>query len=364
MVAAIAVFGGVAAAGASPATPSAGGAATQGSSSSIQVIQTPSGGGLPFCLPPALALRQSTSSTASTFRVRITVSTRLCAPLQAAAVVYAMPSTTVAWPQTLKERVNFTLLEAGVTDVIFTKACEPVQFDVLTGATPQVISPTGPYHGPLLFPFDLSTSLQYRGCVSPTTVPDGCDDYTPSDLAATPANASPGDTLTVTGTGTPNTSIQVILRPPGGGAPIFAEPAPVGDDGSWSTTVTIPADGVPGTWIVAAQAVTCETEVTTEVQVGQGGTSPTAAPFTEGPVVAGESVVNALPQSAVVDGAVLGSAADPGQALAAGASRGEAQASGLAFTGSATHVPVAVGIVLLTAGGLMLLGSRRRRSAA
>ena len=43
--------------------------------------------------------------------------------------------------------------------------------------------------------------------------------------------------------------------------------------------------------------------------------------------------------------------------------RAPTQASGLAFTGTTTHVPVTVGILMLAAGGLILLSSRRRSTA-
>ncbi len=130
--------------------------------SAVTITTTPSGVGAP-CLPPLLALSNTPSNTDEAFTLRIDVSAPLCSPIDAAAVVYAMPDNGEAWPQTLLERVDFRLDVAGVTEVRFAKECDPVQFDVITGVSPQVISPLGEFHGPLLFPFDVSTSLQFNG---------------------------------------------------------------------------------------------------------------------------------------------------------------------------------------------------------
>ena len=103
----------------------------------------------------------------------------------------------------------------------------------------------------------------------------------------------------------------------------------------------IPTDGQVGIWVVSAQAVDCDIEVTTDVDVENG--SSVVSSTTEAPQVAGETLVNTLPAASV--------------------SNARADAAGLAFTGSATHLPVIAGIVLLTVGGLLLLGSRRRSDA-
>ncbi len=252
-----------------------------------------------------------------------------------------------------------------------------MQFDVITGASPPVIFPFfGDFHGPLLFPFDLSTSLQWFGCVDPE-----CEEYTPTDVAASPRNATPGTTLTVTGSGFPGTTIEVVLRSPDGTTTPASSSPVVQEDGSWSTTVTVPGDAVDGTWIVAANAEDCQTTATTEVEVSGGqvgggdGSSTTSTTViepedpdaggdtTDGdgpgdtPEVAGEVVVSDLPAAAV---AASPEVAGTSQSSAAGTD--DAQTSGLAFTGSAAQLPVAIGITLLTLGGLAVLSSRRRRS--
>jgi hypothetical protein len=118
------------------------------------------------------ALRSSSDADATTFRLRITVTAPLCAPVTATAAVYGMPEDGRAWPQHLLETVDFVLHEPGVTEVRFTRDCAPTQFDVLTGATPPVIAPWAEWHGPLLFPFDTSTALQSFGCGPTPVVPE------------------------------------------------------------------------------------------------------------------------------------------------------------------------------------------------
>jgi len=89
----------------------------------------------------------------------------LCTPLSAKAVVYQMPGnpfTGPAWPQTLKEVKTFSISQQGDTVISFGKGCDPVQFDILTGDTPQVIN-TGVDHGPLLFPLNTNTAYQHPG---------------------------------------------------------------------------------------------------------------------------------------------------------------------------------------------------------
>jgi LPXTG-motif cell wall-anchored protein len=124
-------------------------------------------------------------STPEEFRLRIIVSEPLCEPIEATAVIYAMPGNGESWPQRFVEKLDFTLQEAGETVVTFTKTCDPVQFDVITGATPEVIDPLGEWHGPLLFGLDTSTSFQHWGCpvqvLESTTVPA----VAPAQLALT-----------------------------------------------------------------------------------------------------------------------------------------------------------------------------------
>jgi len=373
-VGALGVLPAATAQGADPVTPNVA-AVTE---SNIRIVQTPSGGG-GLCLPPALALRQSTRSDATTFRLIIRVTAPLCSRVNAVAAIYQMPGNGVAWPQTLLETAPLTLKEPGTTEVIFTKTCTPVQFDVITGATPTTISPTGTWHGPLLFPFDTSTSLQWFGCgtttststtststsSTTTTIDDGCENYTPSNVTVSPSTARPGDSLTVSGTGTPGTLVQALLEPPEAaeglspaeieaGFVALSDPALVQPDGTWTTALLVPSDAAPGTWRVVANAVGCETRVTTEVTIVAEDSALPPTPSTEPPVVAGETAVNpAGPE-------VAGIGVERNQQ----ANSSPGQVRGLAFTGSAAHLPIALGIAMITIGGVLLLGARRRNLSA
>ena len=140
--------------------------------SRIRIVVTPSGKeGL--CVPSALGLQRDVESTEEFFRLTVRVEQPLCEPIEAKAVVYQMPFTADEWPQTLDEVEPFTIQEAGTYEVTFLKdeECINLQFDVLTGATPDTIAPLGEWHGPLLFPFDVATSEQWIGCPPPEVAP-------------------------------------------------------------------------------------------------------------------------------------------------------------------------------------------------
>lgn len=129
----------------------------------IQIVQT-TDNVQGVCLPSLLSLSNKVSSSETEFVLTVIASAPLCEPVRATAAVYSMPANGVAWPQTLLEAAPFTIFEAGTTVITFHKANACVQFDVITGYAPEVISPLGLWHGPLLFPFDLSTAQQYWGC--------------------------------------------------------------------------------------------------------------------------------------------------------------------------------------------------------
>lgn len=396
----VASLAGVNSVGASSTAPAA-----QPENGSVEVKFTPlpdNGNGW-FCLPPFLGMQSSVGITPTTFTLKVTVETRLCNQVNAVAAIYGMPGNGVAWPQQLKTTKPLSIREPGITEIIFTRGCAPEQYDVIVGATPQTIDPLGPWHGPLLFPFDVNTSLQSWGCGPPpstttttttsstttTTIDDNCSEYTPKDVSATPSSIAPGGTVTVSGTGTPGTLIQVILRPGATepapatsedsrsvlaaarqAAPAAAESAPasfaalsnptlVGPDGKWSTELIVPADAAAGNWVVAAYAVGCDTETTTEIEVVPP-TTPTTSSTTSStapPVVAGEEQV--VTPVAVASGG-SGTSGPSANVATAGATRG----GGLAFTGTSAHLPLAIGIALVALGGLLLLRTRRRGATA
>jgi LPXTG-motif cell wall-anchored protein len=194
--------------------------------SAITITQTPSGAG-GVCTPAPLGLTYTTANDAETFTLRIVAASPPCTPIEAKAVVYAMPGNGELWPQTLSEVVPFTISEAGVTEVVFAKGCGPVQFDVLTGETPTVISPLGAWHGPLLFPFDTATSLQYFGDPScnPTT----------TTTASTTTTSTPevnGSTTVPVSSTTPPPEVESVTTLPASVAGTTQEPAQLALTGS------------------------------------------------------------------------------------------------------------------------------------
>jgi hypothetical protein len=115
------------------------------------------------CAPLRNSLRYETEDGDDAFVLRILTDVPLCQPVVAAAVIYEMPGNGRAWPQQLRERREFELQPAGVTEVRFDKTCMPAQFDVVVGASPSTIEPFGQWHGPLLFPGDTATARQHWG---------------------------------------------------------------------------------------------------------------------------------------------------------------------------------------------------------
>jgi LPXTG-motif cell wall-anchored protein len=143
--------------------------------SRIRIVITPSGNEDP-CVDKALGLQRDVESTDEFFRLTVRVEKPLCEPIEAKAAVYQLPGGGEEWPQTLVEVEPFTIQEAGAYEVTFLKdeECVDLQFDVLTGETPETIAPLGQWHGPLLFPFDVATSEQWFGsadCPQPTVAP-------------------------------------------------------------------------------------------------------------------------------------------------------------------------------------------------
>lgn len=171
------------------------------------------------CTTPEQALSYTTFSDNSIFRLRVRASSPLCSPITATAVVYAMPGDGSLWPQTLSQTKSFTISGASQTDIVFSKDCTPAQFDVVTGATPQTISPLGERHGPLLIP-DVNTAYQDPGIAcSPPTTEVGNSTTVPGGVTTTPttvANTTVQNTSTtaapiVAGVSTPTTAPPSVL---------------------------------------------------------------------------------------------------------------------------------------------------------
>lgn len=169
--------------------------AAAGSDTIIRVAQVPATVELGPCSPGSTGLSYETIDTATSFTLRISSVRPPCAPITAVAAVYRMPDGAMAWPQRLVERREIVIDRAGTTDVRFAKGCEPLQFDVVRGATPEEIAPWAAWHGPLLFPGDTNTALQYRpgvDCAGPTSTV--APTTAPSTTA--PPSTTPGPTTT------------------------------------------------------------------------------------------------------------------------------------------------------------------------
>jgi hypothetical protein len=191
--------------------------------SRIKITQTPSGN-QGICVPKELGLTYITYSDDEIFRLSVFNEAPLCEPLLVKAVVYVMPDNGEQWPQTLEEVVEFTLFEAGQTDIEFTKdaaeECNALQFDVLTGDTPREIAPLGAWHGPLLFTFDTKTS--YQDTLAPECIPTPPQILSettlpPAVAGSTQAPAQLALTGSTSGTGLALGSVLVL----GGAAMLF-----------------------------------------------------------------------------------------------------------------------------------------------
>ncbi len=321
-----------------------------------------------FCLPPFLSLTHSVAQTPTTFTLTITASPSLCEPVSASAVIYKMPTDGTAWPQQLALKQNFTINGPGTTTVTFHKGCLPAQFDVVTGATPPVISPTGEWHGPLLFPFDVNSSLQFFGFFNDAAT---TEIYTPKNVTVAPSSVAPGGTVTVAGNGTPGTKIEILLQQPPATAVPTGVTVVVPPSGTWSVPITVPVGLAPGSWQVVAKVDGCQTQTTANLTVTGAGsttsstTSTSVAPGNTQPSVPG-AVAGSTASSTPSAAAPLPEAAVAGESITKSggsvSSSGSTQAAGLAFTGSSVRLPVLIGVGLLVTGVLILL-QRRRRSA-
>ena len=172
------------------------------------------------------SLSYTVFSDSSVFRLKVVAPSTPCQPIAATAAVYAMPGGGAAWPQQLKESLPFTIDSAGTTDIVFKKDCTPVQFDVVTGATPQTISPLGQMHGPLLFPGNTDTAFQDVGavCEPTTTTTPGSTTTTIGSGNTTIANSTTTTAATSTTAATTTTTAVVagtsIVSPTTGNATV------------------------------------------------------------------------------------------------------------------------------------------------
>jgi hypothetical protein len=178
-------------------------------------VKTEAAADQPTCRPAANKDATATSSSSSTQWVfTITAKAPICEPVTAA--IYSMPNNIFwPWPQQKVESVTFQV-PAGTTTITFTKsACDPQQFDVVTGNTPDRIQPTtGPMHGPLLFmPVPWSATQNFvsstANCGSTTTTgvttTSVLGSTTLQSTTSTPATTTTAATTTSVGS---STSVQ------------------------------------------------------------------------------------------------------------------------------------------------------------
>jgi hypothetical protein len=169
--------------------------------SDVSVVATPAADQSAPCLDSKSALNTFANSDATSFVVTINVIAPLCTPLDAKAVIYAMPNNGQAWPQELFKVVPFTLSQAGTVTVTFTKGCGAVQFDVLTGSTPQTID-NPLQHGQLIDPV---AAQQWFGAPCPTGTTTTTE-ATTSTTSSTSTTTEPTTTTTSTTTTEPTTT--------------------------------------------------------------------------------------------------------------------------------------------------------------
>jgi len=339
---------------------------------SISIDQGPIGS-TGFCLPSVFALSYVAQDTPTAFILTITASPSLCETVNPIAAIYAMPegATNIlnAWPQKLAARTPFTITGPGVTTVTFHKGCLPAQFDVLTGETPPVINFWGgPFHGPMLFPWpwtEGSAGLWFGSDCGGTG--DNCEDYTPTNLSVEPSSVAAGGSITVAGSGTPGTTIEILLQKPPASPVATGASIVVGPDGHWSVPVTVPDDLDAGTWQVVARVKGCDTQATADLTVtdDDGAVEPTPEPEVPTPPQAdngqgGSAPTDALAASSTQPLPVV--AVESANVTNSSPTSSSAQPAGLAFTGSTVRLPVLIGLALLVAGALLLLKQRRRRS--
>lgn len=185
----------------------------------------------------------------SSFTLRIVTTRPRCAPVRATAAAYRMPDDNTTWPQQLVDTAPVVLAGAGVTEVSFARTCVPMQFDVVTGDTPDTIAPWAAWHGPLLFPLDTRTAFQDRGtsCGPDTTAAPGT--AVPSTIA--PSSDGPPPVA-------PSTTAPVTVPPvevPGGGDDDEVEVLAVTSVPS-TPAAQDPTEGAPAAPSVAGLALT------------------------------------------------------------------------------------------------------------
>ena len=176
-------------------------------------------------------------------------------------------------------------------------------------------------------------------------------------IVVSPGQVTPGGSVTITGSNcVPNSPITVTISPTDGvqraltpsGPPIATVTTTSDANGQFSVDVVIPAGTPPGTYLVSA--TNCRDTNTTLEVLGADVTPPTTPPTTPG----GNAPGGNAPGGNAPGGNAPGGNA-PGSANQGGGN--------LPRTGSDLDRLGLLGAGLLTAGGLFLVATKRRRHA-
>ncbi|MFV0317485.1 MAG: hypothetical protein ACK5O2_11080 [Microthrixaceae bacterium] len=183
------------------------------------------------------SMSMAKQTTAESYSFVVTVATDLCSPVPATAVAYAMPDNrSWPWPQRLLESEAVTFEEAGVYTISFAKACDPIQFDLVTGATPELIDPFGAHHGPLVFPHTdqyntNGSAYQYwppRATCTPTTTTTPSGPTSSTTTSSVPVTVNPSTTIQGPGVTTPGGGTTPTVGGNSGTNPAASPAATVG----------------------------------------------------------------------------------------------------------------------------------------
>ncbi|MEI2638477.1 MAG: hypothetical protein V9F03_05710 [Microthrixaceae bacterium] len=329
-----------------------------------------------FCLPGWMVLTRDIVNTSGYFELVVRASVKPCSPIEAKAAIYGMPGNGVAWPQTLTEVKDFTISQAGVTRIRFTQDLRSQPSSTFSRVRHHRPS-ARPAHGTAR----CCSHSTWRPLSSTGVAPVGRHRHRPparvrttppASLAVLPTSVAAGGTVTVSGLGTPGTSLLVWVAGPAGAAP-GPEPVTVlvPESGQWSTSFTISQYAQPDTWTANAQASDCEAVTSVSFTVtGNTGPGPTNPSNPSKPSVEGGSVGNPsvnvggiTAERELSGGAVLNAGLENSDGTGANAT-GQVKEAKLAWTGSNVRIPLTIGATLLMVGVLILLRQRRDHAPA
>jgi hypothetical protein len=112
-----------------------------------------------------------------------------------------------------------------------------------------------------------TTTTTTTSSTTSTTINPACGSYTPSGVVVDNPSPFPGETLTVSGVGTDDTTIELKLVPVGPGTPTGVLATATVAGGTWATALTVPDDVAPGDYNVVANALGCTATATALISV-------------------------------------------------------------------------------------------------